>query len=104
MSYDQKQNANATAYNWHVEAIFIVYNGFKFFRTIKSDITAGVTTADSSMHFNLLGPVVPRPIRANSGLNFNSGFFFFSFFKVFYQKMFSILLRASNHQFVGEKN
>ena len=53
-SSDQKQNADATASNWHVEAIFIffflklifiifiIYNGFKYFRTIKSDITAGV--------------------------------------------------------------
>ena len=42
-SYDQKQNADATASNWHIEAIFIIYNGFKYFRTIKSsDITAGV--------------------------------------------------------------
>ena len=100
-SYDQQQNADATASNGHVEAIFIIYNGFKYFRTIKSDITAGVTTADSSMHFNLLGQLFQG---RSELLNFHSGFFFFSFFKVFSQKMFSILLRASNHQFVGEKN
>ena len=85
-SYDQKQNTDATASNWHVETIFIIYNGFKYFRTIKSDITACVTTADSSMHFNLLGPVVPRSIRANSGLNFNSVYFSFLFLKYFIRK------------------
>ena len=49
------------------------------------------------------GPVVRRPISANPGLNFNPGFFFFCL-KAFSQIIFSLLLRASNHQIVGKKN
>ena len=52
---------------------------------------------------NELGPVVRRPISANSGLNFNLGFFLFCS-KTFSQIIFSILFRASNHQIVGKKN
>ena len=43
------------------------------------------------------GPVVRRPISANPG-------FFFFCLKAFSQIIFSLLLRASNHQIVGKKN
>ena len=49
------------------------------------------------------GPVFRRPISANTGLNFNPGFFFFCL-KAFSWMIFSILFRASNHQIVDEKN
>ena len=50
------------------------------------------------------GPVVQIPISANPGLNFNwvSKFLFCS--KAFSRIIFSILIRASNHQIVGKKN
>ena len=50
----------------------------------------------------LQGPVVRRPISANSGLNFNPGLFFFSS-KAFSLALFSILVRVGNHQIVGKK-
>ena len=49
-----------------------------------------------------LSQVVRRPISANPGLNFNLGFFFFCS-KAFSRIIFSILLRASNHQIVGKR-
>ena len=49
------------------------------------------------------GQVVRRPVSANPGLNFNPGLFFFSS-KAFSQKIFSILLRVTNHQIVDKKN
>ena len=50
-----------------------------------------------------LGPVVRRPISANPGQNFNTGFFFFCS-KAFFRIILSILFRASNHQIVDKKN
>ena len=49
------------------------------------------------------GRVVQRPVSANPGLNFNPDLFFFSS-KAFSQKIFSILLRVTNHQIVDKKN
>ena len=51
----------------------------------------------------LQGPVVPRPISVNPGLNFNPGFFFYCS-KVFSRVISSLLFRASNHQIVGINN
>ena len=49
------------------------------------------------------GRVVQRLVSANPGLNFNPDLFFFSS-KAFSQKIFSILLRVTNHQIVDKKN
>ena len=48
-------------------------------------------------------PVVRRPIRANQGLNFNPGLFFFCS-KEFSRIIFAIFFRPSNHQTVDKKN
>ena len=50
-----------------------------------------------SRPFSDLGPVVPGPISANPGLNFNPGYFFFCS-KVFSPVISSLLFIASNHQ------
>ena len=50
-----------------------------------------------------LGPVVLRLVNANPGLDFKSGFFFFSS-KAFSRTIFFILFRVSNHQIVDKKN
>ena len=68
----------------------------------------GTITLNNSVEYLLtntnLGPVVRIPISANPGLNFNwvSKFLFCS--KAFSRIIFSILIRASNHQIVGKKN
>ena len=49
------------------------------------------------------GPVVQRPIRANQGLNFNPGPFFFCS-KEFSRIIFAILFKPFNHQTVDKKN
>ena len=52
-----------------------------------------------------LRPIVQRPISLNPGLNYNPGFFFFSFSPS--QLIFSILVRVSNNdnnQIVDKKN
>ena len=49
------------------------------------------------------GPVVRTRVRANPGLNFNLGFFFFSS-KALFWIIFYIFLRVSNHQIVGKEN
>ena len=49
------------------------------------------------------GPVVRRPIRANTGLNFILGFFT-PLFESLFGIIFSILYGASNHQIVDKKN
>ena len=49
------------------------------------------------------GPVVRTPVSANSGLNFNPGFFIF-LSKALSRIIFSILFRVSNYQIVGKKN
>ena len=49
------------------------------------------------------GQVVQRLVSANPRLNFNPDLFFFSS-KAFSQKIFSILLRVTNHQIVDKKN
>ena len=56
-----------------------------------------------NFYFQLLGPVVRRPISANQGLNFNPGLFFLSS-KVFSWTIFPILFRVANHQIVDKKN
>ena len=50
----------------------------------------------------LQGPAVRRPVSAQPGVKFNSGFFSLSS-KAFFQITFSVIFRASNHQLVDEK-
>ena len=56
----------------------------------------------SSNDYRKQAPVVRRPISANRGLSFNLGFFFFCS-KELSRIIFFILLRATNHQFVGKR-
>ena len=49
------------------------------------------------------GPIVHRPICANSRLNFDPNFLFFRL-KAFFQKIFSFLFRVFDHQIVDKKN
>ena len=49
-----------------------------------------------------LGLADQRPISANSGLNFNPGFFFFSS-KAFSRMNFSLVCRVSKHNLIVDK-
>ena len=49
------------------------------------------------------GPVVRRPISAQPRVKFNRGFFFCCS-KAFSRTIFSVILRASNHQLFDKKN
>ena len=55
------------------------------------------------LRFILPGPVVRTPVRANPGLNFNPGFFFF-LSKALFRIIFYIIFRVSNYQIVGKEN
>ena len=52
---------------------------------------------------NAQGPVVRRPISAYPGVKFNPRFFFLCL-KAFSRITFSVILRASDHQLVDQKN
>ena len=49
-----------------------------------------------------LGPADQRPISANSGLNFNAGFFFFCS-KAFSWMNFSLVCKVSKHNLIVDK-
>ena len=67
------------------------------------DIISMVNKKIDHVKIIVQGRVVQRPVSANPGLNFNPDLFFFSS-KAFSQKIFSILLRVTNHQIVDKKN
>ena len=67
------------------------------------DIISMVNKKIDQVKIIVQGRVVQRPVSANPGLNFNPDLFFFSS-KAFSQKIFSILLRVTNHQIVDKKN
>ena len=67
-----------------------------------SSVYAWNLGSNQALSCHLLSQVVRRPIKANPGLNFNLGFFFFCS-KAFSRIIFSILFRASNHQIVGKR-
>ena len=67
------------------------------------DIISMVNKKIDHVKIIVQGRVVQRLVSANPGLNFNPDLFFFSS-KAFSQKIFSILLRVTNHQIVDKKN
>ena len=67
------------------------------------DIISMVNKKIDHVKIIVQGQVVQRPVSANPGLNFNPDLFFF-LSKAFSQKIFSILLRVTNHQIVDKKN
>ena len=67
------------------------------------DIISMVNKKIDHVKIIVQGRVVQRPVSANPGLNFNPDLFFFSS-KAFSQKIFSILLRVTNHHIVDKKN
>ena len=67
------------------------------------DIISMVNKKIDHVKIIVQGRVVQRPVSANPGLNFNPDLFFFSS-KAFSQRIFSILLRVTNHQIVDKKN
>ena len=69
----------------------------------EASYTRRVLNTTETVPFIHLFTVVRRPISANTGLNFNLGFFFFCS-KEFFRIIFSILFRPSNHQAVDKKN
>ena len=71
--------------------------------SIQISINLGKTFLRISRIGNIdLGPVVRTPVRANPGLNFNPGFFFF-LSKALSRIIFSLLCRVSNHQIVNKE-
>ena len=65
-------------------------------------VLAFVATVYELYEFIGLGPVVRRPISANSGVNFNPGFFI-PLFKNLSETIFPTLVRTSSDQIASKK-
>ena len=89
---------------WSLPLVYSVYFR-KIYRFIYAKFPDGNTIVGKRriQDFRAQGPVVRRPIRANTGLNFILGFFT-PLFESLFGIIFSILYEASNHQIVDKKN